>query len=385
MPLLGQNDGNGPDGDVENLTFEILMESVLKMSKLMNVSVFLLVEQSCGRKRRYGGSPQLCEAFKKGKLMAKNGGNDDDVHVKVVGGDEKEEERESTAAVIGGELTASPVSLPSPIAAAAEENYEIVETLELIGGDTDYEDSDYVGEPDDFADDGDDDSDSESSDRRKKKKSFVASRKKLQDRQRRESSSQKRPTLLSKVLKNQSQQHRMSHPVDDQRDAFAQQVRDFAEGRGDYEETDAAWVSKVRVENVCNLIEPVEVVEDAGARNDSSEDDDWKPVNYGRGKLFKREKKKYHRKELKKKERRAMRDFGGDQEDGSLLKNSSKGRANEGGDCPHCQKYFQKLKQHMQEVHESDRKHSCEYCASRFKRDEHLKKHLRGVHKVSAL
>merc|ERR1712198_730566 len=103
--------------------------------------------------------------------MAKNGGDEEDVHLKVVGDDEDDHDAETTTPVIGGELTASPLSLPSPIAAVAEENYEIVETLELIDGDTDYEDSDYVVEPDDFADDGDDDSDSGSSDRRTKKKS----------------------------------------------------------------------------------------------------------------------------------------------------------------------------------------------------------------------
>ena len=53
-----------------------------------------------------------------------------------------------------------------------------------------------------------------------------------------------------------------------------------------------------------------------------------------------------------------------------------------GGNCPHCGKFILKLSEHIKEVHGEDRrKYSCQFCASRFKRDEHLRKHLTGVHK----
>ena len=59
-------------------------------------------------------------------------------------------------------------------------------------------------------------------------------------------------------------------------------------------------------------------------------------------------------------------------------------KKSEGGDCPHCHKFFHKLKQHVNQVHGTERNYSCLYCPFRFKRDEHLRNHLRRIHKITA-
>ena len=52
--------------------------------------------------------------------------------------------------------------------------------------------------------------------------------------------------------------------------------------------------------------------------------------------------------------------------------------------CHICQYRFRRishLRQHIQEVHEKERRFSCDLCNRLFKRAEHLRKHLRTVHK----
>lgn len=52
--------------------------------------------------------------------------------------------------------------------------------------------------------------------------------------------------------------------------------------------------------------------------------------------------------------------------------------------CHVCQYRFRRishLRQHVQEVHEKERKFSCDICKRLFKRAEHLRKHMKTVHK----
>jgi hypothetical protein len=75
------------------------------------------------------------------------------------------------------------------------------------------------------------------------------------------------------------------------------------EGRGNYEESWDPDVAEFMA--IQGLVEDGhESGADAGGIHDSS-DDDWKPVNYGKGKHYQKEKKKYHQKEKK---RRAKKD-----------------------------------------------------------------------------
>ena len=56
--------------------------------------------------------------------------------------------------------------------------------------------------------------------------------------------------------------------------------------------------------------------------------------------------------------------------------------------CHICQYRFRRvshLRQHIQEVHEKERRFSCDLCNRLFKRAEHLRKHLRTVHKGAHL
>jgi len=65
---------------METSAFEILMESVLKMASLMDVSAFVLVENR-NNQRRYGGSNHLCDMYCNGRLE----GEADDVRLRVEG------------------------------------------------------------------------------------------------------------------------------------------------------------------------------------------------------------------------------------------------------------------------------------------------------------
>jgi len=65
---------------METSAFEILMESVLKMASLMDVSAFVLVENR-NNQRRYGGSNHLCDMYCNGRLE----GEADDVRLRVDG------------------------------------------------------------------------------------------------------------------------------------------------------------------------------------------------------------------------------------------------------------------------------------------------------------
>lgn len=65
---------------METSAFEILMESVLKMASLMDVSAFVLVENR-NNQRRYGGSNHLCDMYCNGRLI----GEVDDVRLRVEG------------------------------------------------------------------------------------------------------------------------------------------------------------------------------------------------------------------------------------------------------------------------------------------------------------
>ena len=372
MPFL-PTDGIGVENGVEDLAFEILMESVLKLSKLMSVSVFLLVEQSGGRKRRFGGSAELCADFIVGKLRSRNSG--DDVQLAVV--EEREEEEEAPAQE---EDRLGEVRSPASRERVSEENFEIIETEEVVGGDLikgvtgkeDYEDSNYSVE--------DDDSDWSDENHRGKRKSL--SRRNLPPKYRHQPKST-RPASLASTQQQQQQGRRREEEL------IAQQIRDYAEGRDNFEDSSSSGDGvHSRVGSVGLPIEPIP---DAGAGNDSGEDDDWKPVNYGRGKLYHREKKKYYRKELRKKIRQGVggESCGGQDSldtDASRLPPSTvdvNSKGYDGGDCPHCHRYFQKLRQHVRDVHEGGRKFACEHCASRFKRDGHLKKHLNSIHKIS--
>ena len=52
--------------------FEVLMESVLKMSNVMDLKVFILFED-VERKRHFGGHEDLCDLYNDGILEAQKG------------------------------------------------------------------------------------------------------------------------------------------------------------------------------------------------------------------------------------------------------------------------------------------------------------------------
>ena len=412
------------DGPVETLAFDILMESVLKMSRLMNVSVFLLVEQSCGRKRRYGGSPRLCQAFKRGKLSVRRGDDfDEDVQLTLEVEDGRNRSCSSIASPLNYEIIETEETLkdgrgPSQCLPVIDSISSIIEVYpnraemsDKASVDSDYQDSDYV--VDGFEDFGDDDDSDWSTENRVKnkvvnKKNSPQTKQKPIQRQKTKIIPPSPLSIEQKTRQNRSRENQ--HPPKEETH-LALQVRDYAEGRGEFEPVDTFdFLSEVlggagsidaegRKISSGRLVEE-EVVGsrvkgrfvDAGARNDSSDDDDWKPVNYGKGKLYQRERKRSHRKEMRRKSRMVAEErvgegsseadavTGGGADSISNAVVSAKG---DGGLCPHCNRYFHKIKKHMQEVHVSNRQFSCEYCASRFKRDEHLKKHLKSIHKVA--
>jgi hypothetical protein len=57
---------------LQTSVFEILMESVLKMSNVMDLKVFVLFE-SIDKSRHYGGHEDLCDQFNDGILEAQKG------------------------------------------------------------------------------------------------------------------------------------------------------------------------------------------------------------------------------------------------------------------------------------------------------------------------
>lgn len=390
MSKIGQNAKKSDK--IENLAFEILMESVLKMAQLMNVSVFVLVENGAKR-RRYGGSGKLCDAYFDGTLAAQKR----DIQLRVI-------ETETRDHVEPQHYCSSE---------QPEVNFEdIVETEEIV---EDAEEDEDVGEDPDDPD-------------------WVEEMPKRKSRSRRKSSDDD-----DDEIPDESWRKPKTKDASGEGDELAREIQDYAEGRGNYEESWDPDVAEFMA--IQGLVEDGhESGADAGGIHDSS-DDDWKPVNYGKGKHYQKEKKKYHQKEKK---RRAKKDAvatdtiseaplssdGGlerlhqepiteskpllDQKLTLLCNNGDKGyndwdsievsmgqevtsnvklvqaviktdkkRFSESGICPHCNQHFNKVKQHVQEVHQSERKYSCEYCAMRFKRDAHLKKHLRSVHKVS--
>ena len=448
---------------VESLAFDILMESVLKMSRLMNVSVFLLVEQSYSHKRRYGGCPLLCEAFKNGKLTLRGG---DSVTEYVQLTEEEEEEKNEAVQAFSvtdyAQLTeeeeeeeneAAQVFDPTP----REEDYEIDETVQFVedvggfarclpvvervglinsfndiypnrsecngkaGLDSNNQDSEYMVHSSGNVDD-DDNADWSTEYSVKNmlnpKERTIKTKPKIR---------QKMPLISSSPPSVETIPHsrqsrpvgclKTHHPKDTH---IALQVRDFAEGRVEFEsEVEWDFSEPIRAGGVIDgdngVVQEEEEeeeeeedydedidrsrgrgrLEDDGVRDDSSEDDDWKPRNYGKGKLYQRERGRSRRKEMRRKSRITPTEAAvGDEkaratESGQGAEAGLDGESNvrlsvkDGGDCPHCHRFFHRIRQHIQEVHLSDRKYSCEYCASRFKREEHLKKHLRCIHKVS--
>jgi len=109
---------------METSAFEILMESVLKMASLMDVSAFVLVENRSNQ-RRYGGSNHLCDMYCNGRLE----GEVDDVRLRVEGSTTdlrsvpSSQDGENQEEWIGESSTESPTRRPAGKRRGEETNF----------------------------------------------------------------------------------------------------------------------------------------------------------------------------------------------------------------------------------------------------------------------
>jgi len=347
----------------EDMAFDILMESVLKMSNVMKVSIFLLVESR--GKRRYGGCDDLCSSFKSGTMKATNG----DVHLSLCG---------------NGETTVvdsvGVVDAVDPVDAADLGAADVVETEEIVS------DPDEVSKEkrDQSKDLSDQTSEPASSD-----SDWLAGKDHVRRRRRSKRRSADTKLKIEPIAVTAAADLTMplefavAPPLDERDEMLVKEILDYAEGRANYEDSWDAGVADMIQGNAVAIYEAAEVSPDEGAKAGSSEDDEWKPVNYGKGKLYSRQRKKTIKKEMRRLERRSAPQPEGDDDLHSSLIPRVTPKKPEAGNCPQCGLYFNKLRQHVTEVHGTERRFSCECCAMRFKRDEHLKKHLRCVHKIT--